>query len=207
MQNLVLKIKKIKKINKIKLILIIIILLVLLPVFLMWFKHFLTQQDVWCSSIHNTNLLPLSSPKTAGDYFNEGSYNFSTGNCGGAIIDYNVSIELDPTKAETYNDRAYTYMRMGDYKNALPDLDKAISLRPNYVNALMNRGDIYNYYLNDKTKAVNDYERVVAINGGEGTSACGHLLLARDNGWSIKTVFDVIFRLATHLNNIHQAGC
>src|SRR5258708_36278451 len=127
MQNLILKINKIKKPNKIRLILIIIILLVLLPVFLMWFKHFFTQQDGWCSRIQNTNLLPLSSPKTAGDYFNEGNYNYSIGNCGGAIIDYNVSIELDPTRAESYNNRAYTYMRMGGYKNALPDLDKAIS--------------------------------------------------------------------------------
>lgn len=207
MQYLITKIKKIKKTDKVKLVLVVLIILVLLPGFLMFLKHFLNQQDVWCSSIHTTTLSPLSNPKTAADYFNQGNYNFSIGNCGGAIVDYSVSIELDPSKAESYNNRAYTYMRMGDYKNALPDLDMAISLKPDYVNALMNRGDIYNYYLKDNAKAVSDYEKVIAINGGQGTSVCGHLLLARDNGWSIKTFFDLIYRLATHINNIHQAGC
>jgi hypothetical protein len=34
----------------------------------------------------------------------------------------------------------------GKYADALPALDRAIALRPTYVNALMNRGDIYNFY-------------------------------------------------------------
>jgi tetratricopeptide (TPR) repeat protein len=48
--------------------------------------------------------------------------------------------------AEAYNNRAYTYMTIRDYADALPDLDQATALRPTYVNALMNRGDIYNFY-------------------------------------------------------------
>ena len=68
---------------------------------------------------------------------------------------------------------------------ALPDLDQAIALRPNYVNALMNRGDIYNYYYDiDYDKAVADYDRVLALDP-EHTSVCGHRLLAQNHGWSL----------------------
>jgi len=33
-------------------------------------------------------------------------------------------------------------MAKQEYARALPDLDKAIALRPDYINALMNRGDV-----------------------------------------------------------------
>ena len=46
-----------------------------------------------------------------------------------------------------------------EYAPALADLDRAIQIRPNYVNALMNRGDIYSYYYSiDYGRAVADYD-------------------------------------------------
>ena len=42
-------------------------------------------------------------------------------------------------------------MRRQEDEQALPDLDRAIALRPNYFNALMNRGDLYNCLLSEGT--------------------------------------------------------
>jgi len=85
-------------------------------------------------------------------------------------------------------------MRLRNYGAALPDLNKAIELRPNYINALMNRGDLYNYYgpVIDRQRAIEDYNKVMSLGGGRGTSVCGHRALAEGNG-SIPLVILRIF--------------
>ena len=96
--------------------------------------------------------------------------------------------------AEAYNNRAYTYMTIRDYADALPDLDQAIALRPTYVNALMNRGDIYNFYYQiDRARALADYDRVLALGpeATHGASICGHRFLAGHNGWNLGALLDL----------------
>jgi tetratricopeptide (TPR) repeat protein len=145
--------------------------------------------DLQCSSTHATTTTPPASLKTAMDYFLQGNYDYDTGNCQNAISDYTTSIKLNPVYAQAYNNRAYTYMRLRDYKNALTDLNKALAINPNYIQALMNRGDIHNYYYQiDKASAITDYEKVIALGGTNGTSVCGHLFLAQHNGWNLGTV-------------------
>ncbi len=89
------------------------------------------------------SMLPASSI-SAQDYLTQGDYDYEAGNCDNAISDYTHAIELNSNFAEAYNNRAYINMVKRNYAAALPDLDRAIQLRPNYVIALMNRGDIYN---------------------------------------------------------------
>lgn len=160
----------------------------------------------WCQVTHETNSFPIPSPKTAMDFFENGNYEYDRGNCQMAIVDYSQSIKLNPNYPEAYDNRAYTYMIMENYAMALPDLDKAIALRPDYVHALMNRGDIYNYYYNvDHQKALLDYNRVVAMGSSvyRSTPVCGHRIIAIDNGWNLKTVFDVF----TNLPVLHRNLC
>ena len=127
-------------------------------------------------------------PVTAADYLALGDYDYDRGNCDQAILDYGRAIALNPRSAEAYNNRAYTYMLGQNYAAALTDLDTAIALRPDYVNALMNRGDIYNYYYQiNFDKAIADYNRVIAIDPAH-TSVCGHLALAKNHGWNFGTL-------------------
>lgn len=86
-------------------------------------------------------------------------------------------------------------MRMQKYKEALPDLNTAIKLNPNYVQAFMNRGDIHNYYYDiDKQAAIADYKQVISIAGAkrDKTSVCGHLFLAEHNGWNVGTLIGLL---------------
>ena len=151
-----------------------------------------TAPDTQCTTIHETTTTPPANLETATDYFLQGNYDYDIGNCVEAIADYTKSIKLDSKSPQTYNNRAYTYMRMQDYENALPDLDRAISLNSNYIQALMNRGDIHNYYYAiDRKSSVADYEKVIALGATKGTSVCGHYLLAKHNGWNLGTLLDL----------------
>lgn len=173
--------------------LLVVIFLIILIVFLGFkFLNSINAPDTQCTMVHATNSLPPKSLDSPKDYFNQGNYDYDIGNCRQAIADYSKAIQLKPEFPESYNNRAYTYMRMQDYKNALPDLDKAIILKPTYVQALMNRGDLFNYYgpIINRQKAILDYEKVISLGALRKTSVCGHLFLAKHNGWNLGTILD-----------------
>lgn len=163
-----------------------------------------SQPVVSCASVpQEPSSTPPAKVETAQDYLAQGDYDYEQGDCDGAIADYTRAIEINPAFAEAYNNRAYIYMVKKDYAAALPDLDYALQLRPNYVNALMNRGDIYNYYYAiNYERAVADYDQVLSIdpNAAEHTSVCGHRLLASNHGWNL-TVFGAV------LTDGVAAGC
>jgi tetratricopeptide (TPR) repeat protein len=197
---LTLKLKRSKKIKSNRKAIAITALVTLILLGLLAFVMYKDSValDSQCSTAHATTATPPASLKTAMDYFLQGNYDYDIGNCQKATIDYTTSIKLNPGYAQAYNNRAYTYMRLRDYKNALTDLNKALAINPNYIQALMNRGDIHNYYYQiDKVGAIADYEKVIALGGTNETSVCGHLFLAQHNGWNIGTIFSLPFINAT----------
>jgi len=125
--------------------------------------------------------------ETAFDYFINGNYEYESGNCQNAVSDYSKSIILDTQLPEVYNNRAYTYMRMHDYKRAFNDLNMALLLRPNYINALMNQGDLFNFYgpIINREKAIKNYDKVIAMGGASNSSVCGHRAMAQSNNYLI----------------------
>ena len=138
--------------------------------------------DTQCSSYHTATTSAPQNPSSAKDYFDEGNYEYDTGHCLEAVSAYSEAITRDPTYAEAYNNRGYTLMRLRDYKMALSDFDTALSINPDYVTALMNRGDIYNYYYAiNRNKAIADYKHVIALGKekDQSKSVCGHLAMAR----------------------------
>jgi tetratricopeptide (TPR) repeat protein len=144
---------------------------------------------------------PPATLQTALDYFAQGDDDYDQGNCAKAIADYTQAIKLNAHYAEAYNNRAYTYMQENDYAHALPDLDQAIQFRPGYVHALMNRGDLYNYYYQiDRQKAISDYDQVIALGAAQGTSVCSHRILAVNNGWSVGAFVDIFTHLQPPLD-------
>jgi tetratricopeptide (TPR) repeat protein len=147
------------------------------------------QPDLQCGVSHPATSKPPTNLTTAMDYFARGNYAYDIGDCQQAIAAYTKAISLNPSYAQAYNNRAYTNMRMRNYKDALPDLDKAIQQNPNYIQALMNRGDIHNYYYQiNRQAAIADYKRVIDLTDSsmrQQTSVCGHLFLAKHNGWTL----------------------
>lgn len=156
----------------------------------------ITAPDTQCTRTHTTQTLPPKFLTTAMDYFNQANYDYDTGDCEKAIREYTVSIQLDPSYPQAYNNRAYTYMRMRNYPPALLDLDTALSLKPTYIQALMNRADIHNYYYAiDRDAAIADYKRVITLGGSRNPSVCGHLAMARTNQFLPAAIWSYIVSL------------
>ena len=183
--------KKRLRMNKVKWsMLSSIFVLALLFIFGNKIYYDLPRYNQQCLYAHKTSLKPVKNPFTPVDFFNQGDYDFASGNCEQAIKDYTQAIRLDSNYAEAYNNRAYTYMMIINYKQALSDLNRAIEIRPDYVHALMNRGDIYNFYLIDRPKAIADYNKVISLGLTTDRTVCGHRFLAIHGGWTFKALLD-----------------
>lgn len=158
-------------------------------------------QDTHCYTKHETDTKPPEKVSTAQEFFDQANYDFDIGSCAKATIEYGIAIKTYPEFAEAYNNRAYTYMRMQNYPMALADLDKAIELRPDYVNALRNRGDLLTFYLKGSTRSgVPDYDKVIALGQSKGTSVCGHRAMALHH-------HIVFFALWNFLTKPEGSGC
>jgi tetratricopeptide (TPR) repeat protein len=137
--------------------------------------------------------------KSADEFLKRGDEAFDGGNCKEAIAAFTQALALNPNNAEAYNNRAYTYMRMQNYGPALQDLDQALRIRPDYLHALMNRGDIYNYYFaQDRRKAIADYDHILRLGGkSKEPSVCGHRAVAiyslpGHEGWNAGSWFKAL---------------
>lgn len=156
------------------------------------------EPDTYCSKSHTTTTLPPSQPTSAQDFFALGNYDYDIGDCKKAVADYTQAINLDQNFSRAYNNRAYANMRLRNYKDALDDLNVAIELDPQYAVALMNRGDIYNYHLIDRQKALADYNTVIAlgISKDPSGSVCGHKAMAETNN----VIPLALLRVLTHVD-------
>jgi tetratricopeptide (TPR) repeat protein len=163
------------------------------------------RQDGGVGDVVEPTSHPPAALTTARDYVALGDYQFDQAQYAEAIDSYTHAITLDRNLAAAYNNRAYTYMKLGNYALALPDLNQAIELRPDYTNALMNRGDIFNYYYQiDRTRAVADYDRVLAADPDaiQNTSVCGHRAVALNGGMDA-----VLWLKVVTSRNPRQTGC
>lgn len=78
-----------------------------------------------------------------------------------AIPDLTRSLELEPRNPDTYYFLAVAQGKTGDVVNSLKNYSKAIELRPDYIEALVNRGLIYyNSFRYDE--AIADYTAAIA---------------------------------------------
>lgn len=72
-------------------------------------------------------------------------------NYNASLADHNKSLKINPNRAETYYQRAWTYRWMGEYNLAKEDYDKAVKLDADYANheapVVVRQGFNSGYYL------------------------------------------------------------
>ena len=93
-------------------------------------------------------------------YFDKGLECYNKGDLSGAIINWNLTIKIDPTEADAYYSRAIVKNELYTWKSALKDYDKAIEIEPEFVSALINRGGLKDEN-GDYQGAIADYEKVL----------------------------------------------
>ncbi|MBK7307645.1 MAG: tetratricopeptide repeat protein [Chitinophagaceae bacterium] len=80
-----------------------------------------------------------------------------------ALTHFSKAIELNPTYADAYCNRALTKVNLKDYNGAIQDYDKAIGLNPSDTEAYAGRG-MAKYYLGDYKEVIEDYNKVISLN-------------------------------------------
>ena len=96
------------------------------------------------------------------DYFNKGVAKAQSNDFKGAIVDFNMAIELNPQFAEAYYNRGSAKFRLQDNKSAIEDFNKAISINPTFTQAYYNRG-VVKVQLQDYRGALPDFNKTIEL--------------------------------------------
>lgn len=95
-------------------------------------------------------------------YFDKGIECYNNGDLSGAIINWTLTIEIDPKDPNAYYSRAIVKNELYTWKSALKDYDEAIKIAPNFASALINRGSLKDEN-EDYQGAIVDYETVLKL--------------------------------------------
>ena len=95
-------------------------------------------------------------------YFDKGLECYNNGDLSGAIFNWTLTIQIDPTDPNAFYSRAIVKNELYTWKSAHKDYDKAIEIAPKFVSALINRGGLKDEN-GDYQGAIADYERVLKL--------------------------------------------
>ena len=79
-----------------------------------------------------------------------------------AINDLNKAINLNAKFDKAYFNRAFSYMNMKNFAQAVKDFTSAISINPDDVDYYSGRGNAY-YELSNFKLALDDYNKVISL--------------------------------------------
>jgi tetratricopeptide (TPR) repeat protein len=83
----------------------------------------------------------------------------------GSIKYYTKAISQEPNNADYYHKRGAAYLNLDNFKDALNDLNKSISIDIKTEETFFDRGRTY-YALKDYDKAIIDHTRAIALKKG-----------------------------------------
>ena len=101
-------------------------------------------------------------PQNSNSYFNNGVTKALSNNFKGAIIDFNMSIELNPQSTLAYYNRGSAKFRLQDNIGAIEDFNKAISIKPTFVQTYYMRG-VVKVRLQDYKGALADFNKTIEL--------------------------------------------
>lgn len=108
-------------------------------------------------------LVFVSCVDEAEQHYNAGVELYNQGQLNEAIAEYTKVIELEPEwVAEVYYSRALTHYHLGEYQQAIEDLDETIGINPQDADAYTIRGLAYTA-LNMDAAAQQDIDRAVEL--------------------------------------------
>ena len=113
------------------------------------------------SSIDALNRAIELSP-SAPAYNHRGIAHYDLDQWDAAIKDYTSAIRLEPKDGEAYNNRAWTYYKMGRLQDGLADADKAVAALGNKDYTWDTRGHIHEA-LGNREQAIADYTQALVI--------------------------------------------
>lgn len=96
--------------------------------------------------------------KQGNAYFDQEKYDLAIGS-------YLKALEIDPKDKFVINNLGVVYMEQKEYPKAVERFKQVLEIDPKYDMALLNLGIIYDENLVDKEKALEYYDKYIALNG------------------------------------------
>lgn len=94
------------------------------------------------------------------EYFEKGEACYHNEDLSGALINWTLTIQINPKEVNAYYSRAIVKEELYTWKSALRDYDKAIEFAPDFVSAYLNRGTLKDDN-EDFQGAIEDYDKAI----------------------------------------------
>lgn len=102
-------------------------------------------------------------PDLAGPWANLALIDVKQNNLSKASTDLQKAIKRDPAMPQAYNLKGYIDKQQGKITQAIKDYQQAIAKKPDYALAHYNLALLYDVYLQDVPKAVDNYKRYLTL--------------------------------------------
>ena len=110
--------------------------------------------------------LTRSNPELGGPHANLGILYRHSGKLDQAVAELELAVQANPKQSVYWNQLGIAYRQQGHFAQAQSAYEKAIAIDPNYPSPKLNLGVLFDLYLWDGTRALEQYERYLALTPG-----------------------------------------
>ncbi|HXW65219.1 MAG TPA: tetratricopeptide repeat protein [Burkholderiaceae bacterium] len=111
--------------------------------------------------------LTRSNPELGGPHANLGIIYRRAGKIAQAISELEFAVRDSPGQPVYWNQLGITYRQQGQFAKAREAYERALALDPAYASANLNLGILFDLYLWDSKRALELYDRYLALSGGD----------------------------------------